>query len=147
IYRLDPTDRVLQFASFSFDTSVAEIFSTLSAGATLVLRPDEMRSPDRAFADFLRDQRITVADLPTAFWHQWTELPVTTGDDLANLRMVVVAGEKAELAALRKWRTRPLSSPSTWVNIYGPTEATVSATAAAFDRGIPLPEHSIPIGR
>src|SRR5262249_4143885 len=40
LYGLSPADRVLQFASLSFDVAAEEIFPTLLSGATLVLRPD-----------------------------------------------------------------------------------------------------------
>ncbi|HEU5383064.1 MAG TPA: AMP-binding protein, partial [Ktedonobacteraceae bacterium] len=39
---LQMDDRVLQFASLSFDTSVEEIFPSLISGATLVLRPPDV---------------------------------------------------------------------------------------------------------
>ncbi|HEX5702152.1 MAG TPA: AMP-binding protein, partial [Pyrinomonadaceae bacterium] len=41
-FNLGPSDRVLQFASVSFDTSAEEIFPTLMAGAALVLRDEVM---------------------------------------------------------------------------------------------------------
>src|SRR5258708_17526376 len=41
-YVIEPTDRVLQFASLSFDTSAEEIYPCLTRGATLVLRRDSM---------------------------------------------------------------------------------------------------------
>jgi len=42
IFEIQSSDRVLQFASISFDTSVEEIFPCLTRGATLVLRTDTM---------------------------------------------------------------------------------------------------------
>ncbi|WP_275382359.1 AMP-binding protein, partial [Xenorhabdus bovienii] len=66
-----PGDRILQFATVAFDTSVSDIFPTLTAGATLVLRPAHIRVPDTEFVDYLNQQKITIIDLPTAFWHHW----------------------------------------------------------------------------
>ena len=67
---LTAADRVLQFASFSFDISVEEIFANWAAGAALVFRPAEL--PDgAAFSRFVAERGITIADLPTAFWHEW----------------------------------------------------------------------------
>jgi hypothetical protein len=34
-----------------------------------------------------------------------------------------------------------------WINTYGPTEATIYATAIAFDGATPLPDGEVPIGR
>jgi non-ribosomal peptide synthetase component F len=48
-FALRPADRVLQFASISFDTAAEEIFPTLIAGATLVLRPARMLDAASAF--------------------------------------------------------------------------------------------------
>ncbi|MBD2786497.1 AMP-binding protein, partial [Xenorhabdus sp. 3] len=59
-------DRILQFATIAFDTSVSDIFPTLASGATLVLRPPHIRIPDMTFVTFLREQKITIIDMPTA---------------------------------------------------------------------------------
>jgi non-ribosomal peptide synthetase component F len=50
-------DRLLQFSSFSFDVSLEEIFSSLTRGATLVLRSEEMASSTRELLRVCRDQR------------------------------------------------------------------------------------------
>lgn len=65
-YRLRPGDRRLHLASPASESGIEEIFSTLTAGATLVLPDAECVYDD--VADFLRllDERgITVLGLPT----------------------------------------------------------------------------------
>ncbi|WP_057921655.1 non-ribosomal peptide synthetase [Lysobacter capsici] len=130
-------DRVMHYASCSFDTSVEEIFPALWAGATIVVRPATLVVPDADFEQFLRDQRISVADLPTAFWHRWVQASARgNGEGPAmgpDLRLVVVGGEKAEPAALAQWRALPAAAATRWLNTYGPTEATVYATAHALN--------------
>ena len=146
-YSLTRTDRVLQFASFSFDSSVVEIFPALSVGATIVLRPSCLLAPDQAFVEFLQANRITVTDLPTAFWHQWAhEIRLKRNHPDTTLRLVVVGGEKAEQRHLASWLAESHHG-CRWVNTYGPTETTVYATAIAFDSQASLPAHEIPIGR
>ncbi|MBW1781886.1 MAG: amino acid adenylation domain-containing protein, partial [Deltaproteobacteria bacterium] len=66
-YRIQPDDRILQFASPSFDASVEEIFTSLTTGATLILRSDEMIRSMPAFVRACHDNHLTVVDLPTAF--------------------------------------------------------------------------------
>ncbi len=143
---LTGADRMLQFASFSFDASVAEIFTTLSVGACLVLRPEDVRAPDAAFLRFMQMHRITVADVPTAFWQQWAHSSATA-ESLADLRLVIVGGEKAELPTLVSWFDDHAPANSRWLNVYGPTEATIQATSMCFAVGDRLPAHEIPIGR
>ena len=84
-YGLSAGDRVLQFASISFDTAAEEIFPTLLSGATLVLRAAEA---SLSLADFLAwmDRRsVTVVDLPTAYWHFWVSESTRHGTFLAGV--------------------------------------------------------------
>ncbi|MHC5732966.1 MAG: AMP-binding protein, partial [Nostoc sp.] len=71
-YQLQAQDRILQFASISFDAACEEIFPCLLHGATLVLRTDEMLVSIKAFNEKCQQHCISVLDIPTAFWHQIT---------------------------------------------------------------------------
>ncbi len=71
-YGLGSGDRVLQFASVSFDASAEEIFPALASGAALVLRPEWATATSADFAGFCEGAGISVLDLPTAYWHQLT---------------------------------------------------------------------------
>jgi non-ribosomal peptide synthetase component F/acyl carrier protein len=70
MYGLTAADRVLQFVSAGFDVSLEEILPTLAAGATVVLRGPELPHPADLLAKLVR-RRVTVANLPTAYWQQW----------------------------------------------------------------------------
>ncbi len=125
---------------------MTEIFPTLSVGATLVLRPADLLGPDEHFIGFLNRHAITVTDLPTAFWHLWAQ-EVRSGHSLpgAALRLVIVGGEKAEQRHLASWMAA--TGTSQWFNTYGPTEATIYATALMFGRASALPSAEVAIGR
>jgi amino acid adenylation domain-containing protein len=129
-YRLTPDDRVLQFASVSFDASVEEIFPCLSSGATLVLRTDEMVSSAADFMNGCAEFGITVLDLPTAYWHTLVaQLPLAGRRGWPSLRLVIIGGEKAFPGSPAAWRE--LVGPGVeLINTYGPTEATVVSTWA-----------------
>ncbi|HEU4775728.1 MAG TPA: amino acid adenylation domain-containing protein, partial [Telluria sp.] len=146
--RLTRADRVLQFASFGFDNSIAEVFPALASGARIVLRPADLMVPDQDFAAFVDHHRITMADLPTSFWHQWAgEIAQGRSRPGASLRLVVAGGEKAEVRHLANWFAPGNGVDCRWINTYGPTEATVNATTMSYERGSALPELDIPIGR
>jgi amino acid adenylation domain-containing protein len=127
-YEITPGDRVLQFSSINFDASAEEIYCTLTRGATLVLRTDEMMAGIPAFMRECAESGVTVLDLPTAFWHEITTAfeaePVTLPP---TLRLVLFGGEKMLAGHLQSWRRH--APPHVRVlNAYGPTEATILAT-------------------
>ena len=137
---LGPGDRVLQFASLSFDTSAEEIFPCLLRGAALVLRDDAMLEP-AAFLAAAERLRLTVLDLPTAYWHELTRhLDAEAARSPAvppSLRLVILGGEKAEAERLAAWARRVGELPRL-INTYGPTEATIVAVQTPL-LGAPSP--------
>ena len=104
LYGLNARDRVLQFASLSFDISIEELFPSWCAGATVVLRPDDATLASTTFGRWVERQRITVLDLPTAFWHEWVEELADRDEAVPEgLRMLIVGGEKASSQARSTW--------------------------------------------
>ncbi len=127
VYEIKPSDRILQFASLCFDLSVEEIYPALICGATVILRTDEMISSPRGFLDQCGAWRISVLDLPTAYWH---ELADALDEDMSvpsSVRLVIIGGEKARPERVRAWQ-RCAGESVRLVNSYGPTETTVVAT-------------------
>jgi acyl-coenzyme A synthetase/AMP-(fatty) acid ligase len=123
-YALSADDRVLQFASLSFDMSVEECFGALCCGGTLVLRTDEWIETGAVFWQRCAEARVTVVNLPTSFWHQ------LVSDDAVmvppNIRLILVGGERVGPEFLERWFRRGGYRPPI-MNAYGPTEATVNA--------------------
>jgi amino acid adenylation domain-containing protein len=145
-YSIGPGDRVLQFASICFDLSVEEIYPALTHGATLVLRTPEMISSARDFLAYCEEWRLTILDLPTAYWHDLIQ--AVSEDRLswpAPVRLVIIGGEKASFDRVNTWRS-VAGQTVRLVNTYGPTEATVVATMCELGRG-QCPTHVVPIGR
>jgi amino acid adenylation domain-containing protein len=150
-YGIGPADRVLQFASISFDASAEEIWPALASGARVVLRTEEMLDSAGGFLDACREWGITVLDLPTAYWHELVaELADGEGGELPEaLRLVIIGGERALPERLRAWRER-FGGRAGLLNTYGPTEAAVVATycdlQGADDDAGASPRH-VSIGR
>ncbi|OKH14704.1 non-ribosomal peptide synthetase [Fischerella major NIES-592] len=147
-YGLTEGDRVLQFASISFDAAAEEIYPCLTCGGTLVLRTDEMLSDGQTFLQKCQDLKLTVLDLPTAYWQQLMSDIATADLRLPDsLRLVIIGGEQAQGKQVEIWRNCVGDRPEL-INTYGPTEATVVATTYK----LPLaptdnPSLKIPIGR
>ncbi len=125
-FAVSGSDRVLLFASVSFDASAEQIYMTLIRGATLVLRNDLMLSSPREFLAHCTRWDITVLDLPTGFWHELVT-GIAEGAALPpSLRTVIIGGERAVPEMVREWHRR-VGSRVRLVNTYGPTEATIVA--------------------
>ena len=128
-------DRVLQFASLSFDASAEEIFPCWSRGATLVLRDDDMISTPQMLLAACQELELSVLDLPTAYWHELVR--AMDADELvlpASIRTVIIGGEAAQAAELSRWCAL-VDARVRLYNTYGPTESTIVATASCWERG------------
>ncbi|MCF2907163.1 amino acid adenylation domain-containing protein [Pseudoalteromonas sp. DL2-H2.2] len=138
-YEITEADNVLQFSTMNFDIFVEEWLATLTQGATLVLRDDDVSLSREAFIAFCDSHAISVASLPTAFWHMLA-LSEAELESLA-LRLVIVGGE-----ALDKQSVASLKPGFVLLNTYGPTETTVTASGYAISGGYDAPR-AVPIGR
>ncbi|WP_371501168.1 amino acid adenylation domain-containing protein [Kitasatospora sp. NBC_00374] len=157
LFDLRPTDRVLQFASLNWDTCFEEILPALTAGASLVFDDEAYTGSFPRFLRMVERERITVLDLPTAYWHELVRH--LTEDGLAlppGVRLVVIGGEAASPARLADW-CELATADIRLVNTYGSTETTLithavdlhGPRAARFERpwresarvpiGLPLP--------
>ena len=144
-YGVTASDRILQFASISFDAAAEEIFPCLIAGATLVLRTEEMLSSVPGFLQTCSDWSITVLDLPTAFWHQIAAELTTPGLILPeSLRLLIIGGESALAEHIATWQQQ-IDPGIRLMNSYGPTETTIVATMC--DLSTTKVVDSVPIGR
>ncbi|XVV09879.1 amino acid adenylation domain-containing protein [Actinoplanes sp. CA-131856] len=129
-YGVTEEDRWLHFAPISFDASVEEIFVPLTAGATVVVRDDEMISRPDLFLRRCAELDITVVDLPTSYWLEVLgalsrgEAPLPS-----TVRTVIIGGEAVSVSAVREWQ-RTAGDSVRLLNTYGPTETTVVVTVA-----------------
>ena len=133
-YEIFDESRVLQFASFSFDASVSEIFTALTSGSTLYVADGDMLLSSRDLLDALRNWRITNVTLPPSV------LAVLPQQDLPDLRVVVSAGEACPPDVAERW-----SKGRKFINAYGPTEATIGVTVFDWDGRSGLA--NLPIGK
>ncbi|MFI5620930.1 AMP-binding protein [Streptomyces sp. NPDC051567] len=147
LYGVGPGETVLHFHGAGGDTSLEEILPALTGGATLVI-DDAARE---GFAQVAEDQQVTVAVLPTGFWHSLAGDLLHQGAELpGSLRTVVIGGEAVRADMLRRWR-RLGASGVRLLNTYGSTEtALVTHAVRLAGPGAPeLPDTDgdLPIGR
>ena len=144
LYQITNKDRVLQFSNLSFDSSIEEIFTSFSSGASIYLRTAEMLQAD-VFLGFSHEHQISVWDLPTAFWQQFIRSDVYLNKALPeSLRLVIIGGEAVSENDISLWNKREISY--SLFNTYGPTETTVVALAFEIKAGY-KPEKTVPIGQ
>jgi amino acid adenylation domain-containing protein len=131
MFGVKPQDRVLQFASLGFDAFLFDLLMAFGSGARLVLRGDRI---GQSLADFMTEQAITIATMPPSLIGRMDLRGVS------SLRCLIAAGEACSSNHVRM---APLHC--TFVNAYGPTEATIWATAHTVSANTIAPA-ALPIG-
>jgi amino acid adenylation domain-containing protein len=135
VYGLRGDDRVYQ-GMIAFDFSFEEIWLGWMVGATLVPRPGPTKLIGPELHDFLRDHGVTaLCCVPS--------LLATLDKPLPDPHFLLVSGEPCPQELVARWHRSGLR----FLNTYGPTEATVSATWALVQPskpvtiGVPLPTY------
>ncbi|KAA3661228.1 MAG: amino acid adenylation domain-containing protein, partial [Chloroflexi bacterium] len=137
LLNITPTDRMLQFAAFSFDASVGEIFLALCHGATLQMAPHETITSPTNLAQLLQTEKTSVAILTPAILTAMT----VPEDGLPSLTRLMFAGESCPVDTARRWQNGRYL-----FNGYGPTEASIGITHYEI-KDIPADTTNIPIGK
>ncbi len=151
-FDFDEHDTWALFHSIAFDFSVWELWGALLHGSRLVVVPHDLaRSPADMLA-LLGNTAISVLNqTPSAFRQLISADRGSSSVDLPALRLVILGGERLDVALLRPWISRRGDERPQLVNMYGITEATVHASyrrirAADLSRpeisplGVPLPD-------
>jgi len=137
VYGLNSSDRVYQGFSVAFDASVEEVWGAFSLGGTLVVPSEDIARSTFDAAEFINAQRVTFFSTVPSFL-------AMISTDLPTVRLLVVGGEACVSELVARWA----NAKRRMLNTYGPTEATVVATAAdcvpgqSVTIGAPLPGYS-----
>ncbi|KPC19147.1 Pyoverdine sidechain peptide synthetase I [Pseudomonas syringae pv. maculicola str. M6] len=141
-------DRVLQFATQSFDGFVEQFYPPLCRGAAVVLR-DERLWDSATFHHAIVEHGATLADLPAAYWLTLVQdFAASPPVHFGALRQIHVGGEAMAVEGLRLWQHAGMGHVRL-LNTYGPTEATV--VSSIHDCSALTPEQvswrGVPIGK
>ena len=131
VYGLKSDDVMFQAASLAFDLSMEEIWVPYLVGATLFVASPAMLGDVERLPDIMDAAGVTVLDMvPTLLAMLPREVP--------SVRLILVGGEALAPSLVERWE----KPGRRFFNTYGPTEATVVATAVEVRAG-----ESVTIGR
>ncbi|MET8413630.1 amino acid adenylation domain-containing protein, partial [Streptomyces sp. NPDC005195] len=134
-----PGEASSAWSSIGFDASVHELLVPLTTGAVLHVVPDDLRSDPGALMGWLREREVTQAFLPPSFILWIDEDPAARLAGL-SLRQLLTGVESLPESSLH--RIRELLPGLRICFGYGPTEATLYATAYTdpqpYDRPCPI---------
>ena len=138
---IGPGDRILAGISVGFDVSLGQLLLPLMRGAAIVVAPDLRLLSPAAFWRLLTDNRVShINSVPSFFDAMLDGAPAD-----ARLSRLMLGGERltAPLAA----RLRQRLNGTQIVNMYGPTEACIDASAFVVPADLAGEAADLPIGR
>jgi amino acid adenylation domain-containing protein len=142
---IGPGDRVLAAISVGFDVSIGQLLLPLLRGAAIVIAPPLKTLEAEAFWDLLARHAVTHINSVPSFFDTVSETLVALPEErrYRGLKRLMLGGEVLTSALARRLQQR---LPGTQiVNMYGPTEACIDASAFVVPDSGELPA-SLPIG-
>jgi amino acid adenylation domain-containing protein/non-ribosomal peptide synthase protein (TIGR01720 family) len=134
-YKLQPHDSVLQLASYSFDSSLAEILPTMIAGGSIVFFDENDRLDIDHLSQLIETHKVTCLTLTASFYDAF--LSYLSVDDslhrMKSIKNITLAGEETSLSLLQKHLD--IFPAIKLFNEYGPTENSICGTIYPFEPG------------
>jgi amino acid adenylation domain-containing protein len=118
-FGVTPNDKATMYASPGFDAAVWEIWPYLTAGASVAVVDESVRTSPEGLREWIVTNEVTISFLPTALAEAMVELPWPAN---TPMRFLLTGAD-----TLRRYP--PAGLPFALVNNYGPTECTVVATS------------------
>lgn len=136
-----PGDRVLAAISVGFDVSIGQLLLPLLRGACVVIAPDVRLMGPAQFWGFLAEHGVThINSVPSFFEAMLEGAPAN-----AQLHRLMLGGEPLSAPLARRLRAE--LNGTQVVNMYGPTEACIDASAYVVPADLAGNAKSLPIGR
>jgi len=129
-YYSDEPQSFLLFSSFSFDSSVAGIFWTLSVGGKLVISENRLEQDMEKLGSVIKNEKVTHTLLLPGLYREI--LNSIDRSQLGSLKNVILAGEAID-ENIPAMHFKDLENVRLF-NEYGPTEATVWATVEEIEK-------------
>jgi tyrocidine synthetase-3 len=133
-YDIKANPHVIAMASYSFDSSVEDIFGTLLHGGTLFVPPKEVTLEKDTFRTYINMHRINIVNFVPRMLNQF----LCHENKLESLNIVISGGEPLE----DEVKDAILEKGYLLSNNYGPTEITVDALSERCS-----PEKKVTLGQ
>ncbi|MCP5049095.1 MAG: amino acid adenylation domain-containing protein, partial [bacterium] len=141
--RIDQTDKLTLFATYTFDAAMMDMFGALLNGAALF--PYDLKAEKQLanLSQWLNDEGITVFhSTPTLFRYFVDAL--SSESQFPSVRLVVLGGEAVTRSAFEDYKTH-FPDHCILANNYGPTEST-TVYMNILDKEADITGETVPIG-
>jgi amino acid adenylation domain-containing protein len=130
--RISTHDRIVLFASYSFDASVMDIFGALLNGASLIVIGPKYKTSDELAEALIAHQVSILHATPTLYRYI-----LESAADLhtSAVELVVLGGEPVSAADVALYKKR-FKADCMLVNGYGPTESTLATQYIFHNDGV-----------
>lgn len=142
-YQFTNQDRFLHQSSISFDLSIVQIFSALTAGACVCVASHTIRKDPVALAAYMESSQVSVSYFTPTLFAMMMEHASVNLRGLKSYRVAFFAGERLPVRVAKAFYD--LSTPAVAYNTWSPSELVVQTTIQRVE--IPTQETTnIPIG-
>jgi amino acid adenylation domain-containing protein len=127
-YSIDAESNMLNFVSVGFDAFIEEVFPVLAAGGRLTMLRDPGQLGARQLLRECEQRAVNSLHIPPAYLYQIIE-ELTAASEFAPewIKLFITGGENISTRKLSTW-AKLNRHPCRFINAYGPTETSVTAT-------------------
>ncbi|KAM0333322.1 hypothetical protein ACHAQA_001983 [Verticillium albo-atrum] len=142
-YTFTPADKFLHQSSMSFDLSIVQIFSALTAGATVCIATSDTRKDPSGLADFMGKSGVSITYFTPTQFALLMDLNTDALQSCTNYRIAYFAGERLPVRVAKAFYD--LGTPATVFNTWSPSELVVQTCISQIEH--PKEDDiSLPIG-
>ncbi|RLU10842.1 non-ribosomal peptide synthetase [Pseudomonas prosekii] len=141
-YEMRASDCECHFMSFAFDGAHERWLTSLTHGASLLIRDDSLWTPEQTY-NAMREHGVTVVAFPPVYLQQLAEHAEREGNP-PKVRIYCFGGDAVPAASFE--RVKRALDPDYIINGYGPTETVVTPLIWKAGRAEPCGAAYAPIG-
>ncbi len=121
-------------APFCFDMSVAQMYYALLTGRKLVLVPNHIKLIPNRFCEYLDAHKVEVCDVTPTHLNMVLQYISVSENCKFTPKEIISSGEVLPIPVVQKFYEEVWKNNERIINLYGPTETCVYATAYIIDK-------------